>query len=169
MGSVTHMVVDKKELVKEIHRLAHLVVKLEDSPKCGIVARHNSKSSLVVAVKSKKHLDPLLMELKESVLSKLNESFSQGGDGVLRYQNRLCVPDVDDLSYEILEEAHSFRYSIQSGATKMYRALLEVYWCDGLKRDIEEFIAKCPYSQQVKSKHQKLGGLLQEMQVTTWK
>ena len=51
----------------------------------------------------------------------------------------------------------------------MYHDLREVYWCDGLKMDIEEFIAKCPNSQQVKSKHQKLGGLLQEMQFTTWK
>ena len=28
---------------------------------------------------SKKQLDPLLMDLKESVLGKINESFSQGG------------------------------------------------------------------------------------------
>ena len=34
------------------------------------------------------------MELKESVLGKLNESFSLR-DGVLKYQERLCVPNVD--------------------------------------------------------------------------
>ena len=74
----------------------------------------------MVEVKSKKHLDPLLMELKESVLSKSNESFSQGRDGVLMYQGKLCVLDVVDLRSEILEEAHGSRYSIHSGATKMY-------------------------------------------------
>ncbi|WMV46526.1 hypothetical protein MTR67_039911, partial [Solanum verrucosum] len=31
---------------------------------------------------------------KESILNKSIEAFSQGGDGVLRYQGRLCVPDV---------------------------------------------------------------------------
>ena len=51
----------------------------------------------MVEVRSKKYIDPLLMELKESVLGKLNDSFSQGGDGVLRYQWRLCVPNIDDL------------------------------------------------------------------------
>ena len=46
--------------------------------------------------KSKQHLDPLLMKLKESVCSKFSKSLSLG-DGVIRYQGRLCVPDVDDL------------------------------------------------------------------------
>ena len=51
------------------------------------------------------------MDLKESVLSKFNESISQGGDDVLRYKGRLCVPD-DNLRGLILEEAHGSRYSI---------------------------------------------------------
>ena len=33
----------------------------------------------MVEVRSKKYIDPLLMELKESVLGKLNDSFSQRG------------------------------------------------------------------------------------------
>ena len=48
----------------------------------------------MVGVKSKQHLYPLLMELKEIVISKSNDYFSQGEDGVLRHQGRLCVPDV---------------------------------------------------------------------------
>ena len=55
------------------------------------MVRHNSESSSVVEMKSKQHLDPLLMELKESVLSKLNESFFQRRDGVLRYLGRLLI------------------------------------------------------------------------------
>ena len=55
--------------------LARLGVRIEDSLNGGIVVYHNSESSLVVKVKSKKHLDPLLMELKELVLWNINESF----------------------------------------------------------------------------------------------
>ena len=58
----------------------------------------------MVEVKSKQHLDPLLMEMKLSVLGKLNKSFSQWGDGVIRYPGILCVPHVEDLSNVILEE-----------------------------------------------------------------
>ncbi|WMV58615.1 hypothetical protein MTR67_052000 [Solanum verrucosum] len=76
------------------------------------------------------------MELKESVLNKSVEDFSQGGDGVLRYQCRLCVPNVDGLREKILEEAHSSRYFMHPGATKMYRDLRKVNWWNGLKKDI---------------------------------
>ena len=84
------------------------------------MVHHNSESSLVVKVKSKQHLDQSLMELKELVLGKLNESFSERGDGVLRYQGRLCVPDVNYLRKRILEKPNGFRYSIHLDATKMY-------------------------------------------------
>ena len=73
----------------------------------------------MVTVKFKQHLDLALMELKESVLAKLYKSFSLRGDGVLKYEGRLCVPDVDGLGVRILEEAHGSRYSIHLGSTKM--------------------------------------------------
>ena len=56
--------------------LARLGVRIEDSLNGGIVVYHNSESSFVVEVKSKKHLGPLLMEFKELVLWNMNESFS---------------------------------------------------------------------------------------------
>ena len=68
------------------------------------------------------------MELKNSVLLKTNESFALGDDGIIRYQNRLCVPDVDDLWAKIVAEAHGSRYSIHPGSTKMYHDLKQIYW-----------------------------------------
>ena len=65
--------------MKDVHRLVLLGVRLEDSPNGGFMVHHNSDSSLVVEVKSKKHLDPVLMELKELGLGKINEAFSRGG------------------------------------------------------------------------------------------
>ena len=79
MGSVSYIDEAKKDLAKEVHRRARLVVSLEGYPNWGAIVHHNSESSLVVEVKSKKHLDLALMELKELVLDKLNESFSLGG------------------------------------------------------------------------------------------
>ena len=69
----------KKPIVKDVHRLAHLGVRIEDSPIVGVVVCHNFKSSLVVEMNSKQHLDQALIELKESVLGKLNYSFFLGG------------------------------------------------------------------------------------------
>ena len=41
-------------------------------------------------------------------------------------------------------EAHSARYSIHPGSTKMYHDLRCLYWWDGMKKDIAEFVAQCP-------------------------
>ena len=65
----------------------------------------------MLEVKNGKHLDHLLMELKDSVLIKMNESFALGGDDILRYQDRLCVPDANDLRTRIVVEAHGSRYT----------------------------------------------------------
>ena len=96
----------------------------------------------------------------ESVLSKINESFSLVWDGVLRYQGRLCVTNVDGLRKRILEETFGSCYSFHSGWTKIYHDLREVFWWEGLKKDIAKFVGECPNFKQVKAKHQKPGGLL---------
>ena len=75
-------------------------------------------------MKSKKHLDPSFIELNKSLLSKFNESFSLEWDGVLRYQRRLCVPNMDDLRNKILEKCNGYHYSIHPVSTKMYHDLI---------------------------------------------
>ena len=78
-GSVSHLDEAKKDLAREVHRLARLVVRLESDLDGCVIIHHNFESSLVVEVKSKQNLELVLMELNESVLIKLNESFSLGG------------------------------------------------------------------------------------------
>ena len=51
----------------------------------------------------------------------------------------------------------------------MYHDLREIYWWDGLKRDIAEFVTKCSNCKKVKARHLKLGGITQIMDVSTWK
>ena len=67
------------------------------------------------------------MDLKDSVFLKMNESFSLGDDVILRYQDRLCVLNVDDLRTRIVAEAHGFRYFVYPGSTKMYHDLKQIY------------------------------------------
>ena len=51
----------------------------------------------------------------------------------------------------------------------MYHDLWELYWLEGLKKDIVEFVSKCPNCQQVKEEHQKLGVLRQDIKIPTRK
>ena len=48
-------------------------------------------------VKEKQECDPIFLELKDTVHNQRVEVFFQRGDGVLRYQARLCVPDLGEL------------------------------------------------------------------------
>ncbi|KAF3658656.1 hypothetical protein FXO37_14318 [Capsicum annuum] len=67
-----------------------------------------------------------------------------------------------------VEDVDSYS-SAWSGATKMYHDMREVYWWIGMKRDIAEFVAKCSTYQQVKIKHQKISGSMQEFSILAWK
>ena len=82
-------------------------------------------------------------------------------EGVLRIKGRVCVPRVDDLIHTILTEAHSSRYSIHPGATKMYRDLKQHFLCSRMKRYIVDIVTQFPNCQQVKYEHQRSGGTLQ--------
>ena len=78
----------------------------------------------------------------------------------MRYQERLCVPNVDSLRNRILQEPHGSRYSIHPSMTKMYHDIREVFLLYVLKKNIAEIVAKCPNCKQVKPENQRTGGLL---------
>ena len=99
----------------------------------------------------------------------MDESFSLGGDGVLRYQNIFCLPNVVGLRSNILVEAHGSMYSIHPGSTNMYHDLKAVYWWEAMKRDISKFMEECTNFQQVKAEHNKPGVITQTFEIPTWK
>ncbi|WMV41070.1 hypothetical protein MTR67_034455 [Solanum verrucosum] len=76
-----------------------------------------------------------------------------------------------DLFFVELKKAvlKSATYSIHRGGTKMCCDLREIYWLNGMKKDITEFVDMCPNCQQLKVEHQKSGGLSQDISISTWK
>ena len=68
----------------------------------GISLHPSSELPMVVQVNQGQHLDLVLMELIDSMLIEMNDSFTFGGDGIFRYQDKICVPDVDDLRTRIV-------------------------------------------------------------------
>ncbi|WMV19080.1 hypothetical protein MTR67_012465 [Solanum verrucosum] len=62
MGSTAHVEEGKKELAKDVHKLARLGVKLMDSNEGGVVVMNGAESSLVSKVKEKQDQDPVLLE-----------------------------------------------------------------------------------------------------------
>ncbi|XP_075091760.1 uncharacterized protein LOC142171934 [Nicotiana tabacum] len=107
-----------------------------------------AKSTLVDQVKVKQFDDPSLLKLKEGVLSGKIKNFALDENGVMRLDGRLCVPNVEDLRRAIMVEAHSSRYSIHPGSTKMYHDLRDVYCWNNMKKDIADYVSRCLNCQQ---------------------
>lgn len=90
-------------------------------------------------------------------------------EGLLRFEGRIWVPNDPELKEEIMMEAHSSRYSIHPGSTKMYQDLRRNFWWPNMKREIAEYVSKCLTCQKVKAEHQRPSGLLQPLEIPEWK
>lgn len=65
--------------------------------------------------------------------------------------------------------AHSSPFTIHLGSTKIYRDLKQHFWWNDMKQDVAMFVARCLTCQQVKIEHQRASGLLQPLEIPTWK
>ncbi|XP_070050506.1 uncharacterized protein [Nicotiana tomentosiformis] len=133
------------------------------------IDKDTTTSFLVTGVKEHQYEDLVLAYYSDTTPQKKKTPFDITEDGVLRYRGRLCVPNVAGLRRQVMGETHYSRYSIHPGVRKMHHDIREIYWLDGMKKDIAEFVAQCPNCQQVKIKNQKPGGLLQAIEIPTWK
>ena len=143
MGSLAHIAPLRRPLIKELHQLEaedmHLSMK-----ETGILLAHlRAQSSLVEHLKVVQGKDLKLNTLIEEVRNGQHPNFSLDSEGVLHYSSHLCVPEYEGLREAILEEAHSSKYSVHSGSMKMYQDLKPMFWWEGMKKDIEDFVSRC--------------------------
>ncbi|XP_060217135.1 uncharacterized protein LOC132644561 [Lycium barbarum] len=142
-----------RPLAIDFQRLANSGVRLDATPCGGILACVVAQSSLIEYVKAHQFEDRRLLKLKEQVEQGQTKRATIDSDRLLWHDGRLCVPDVEDVRQTIMEEAHSSRYSIHPGATKMYQDLKKHFWGMRMKRNISDYVARCLNCQQVKYEH----------------
>ena len=128
MGSLAHLQVSRRPLAREVQTLANDFVRLEVNEKGGFLACMEARSSFLDKIKGKQFTDEKLVRVRDKVLRGEAKKAKIDEECVLRIKGRVCVPRVDDLIRTILIEAHSSRYSIHPGATKMYRDLKQHFW-----------------------------------------
>ncbi|XP_070677827.1 uncharacterized protein [Malus domestica] len=90
-------------------------------------------------------------------------------DGMLMQENRMYVPNNEELKKEILDEAHCSAYAMHPGGTKMYHTIRPFYYWPGMKREIAEYVSRCIICQQVKAERKKPFGRMQPLPVPQWK
>jgi hypothetical protein len=68
-----------------------------------------------------------------------------------------------------MDEAHTSRYSIHPGSTKMYHDLRQQFWCTRMKRKTAHYVSECDTCRKVKTDYMKPEGLLQPLSIPEWK
>jgi hypothetical protein len=126
-------------------------------------------SNLLQEIRRGQLEDEKVQEIKRNIKEEKSPGFSEDDEGVLWYNGRICVPNVEELKEKILREAHESAYSIHPGGNKMDHDLKATNWWYGMKRDIVEYVALCDTCEWVKAEHQWPAGLLQPLQVPEWK
>jgi len=71
-------------------------------------------------------------QVDDGKLEKLSQNVAQGRspiheDGTLRFQNKLCVPNKEELKKNTIEEAHDTRHLVPPGGIKMYKDLRQFF------------------------------------------
>ncbi|XP_069150832.1 uncharacterized protein [Solanum lycopersicum] len=169
MGSLAILKVDERLLARDVQSLANSFVRLDISEPRKVLAYMDTRSSLLEQIRAQQFDDGDLYKIRDKALKGEDKASILDSDGVLRIKGSICFPRTSDLTRLIMEEAHSLRYSIHPGATKMYHDLKQNYWWCRMKRDIIDFVSHCLNCQQVKYEYQKPGGVTQRMPTPEWK
>src|SRR3954465_9105359 len=97
-----------------------------------LVAKPTFEDQIIAAQKQ----DSGIREIKQNIASGDAKCFSTNDQGRIFFENRLVVPENQDLRHLILKEAHDTPLSIHPGSTKMYRDLRQRFWWTRMKRDM---------------------------------
>jgi hypothetical protein len=89
--------------------------------------------------------------------------------GTLWFKDHLVAPKNHGLRKKIFDEAHTSKYSIHPGSTKMYHDLKAQFWWTHMKRETAHYVAECDTCQRTKADHMRPAGLLQPLSIPAWK
>ena len=82
----------------------------------------SAQPAILDEIKQKQCEDEYLKKIIEEFDSKPRPGFVFEND-VLKFHNRLCVPDGGDLRKRVMTEAHSSKFVMHPGNTKLYHSL----------------------------------------------
>ena len=98
-------------------------MELAQDKKGSLLATLKVRPVLIDRVREAQGQDEQMVKIKEQVQQGNKVDFMISKNGTLLYKGRLCVPSVEVLKREIMEEAHNSAYAMHPGSTKLYRTL----------------------------------------------
>lgn len=133
-----------------------------------LMAMTKGHFDLLDQIKEMQSNDPYCLKIGKK-MEKLDPSIKDFGvkDGFLCFKDRIVILEIGDFRKTILKEAHRSPYFAHPSGEKMRENLKKTFYWNGMKRDFNEFVARCLECQKVKAKHQHLGGQLYPLDIPT--
>jgi hypothetical protein len=125
------------------------------------------RDEIIATQKNDEGMDHIKRRMKEGDLKVA--CFCEDAEGTLWFKERLVVPKKEALKKKILDEAHTLRYSIHPGSTKMNHDLRQQFWWTRMKREVAHYVSECDTCRKVKADYINPGGLLQPLSIPEWK
>src|ERR1044072_9078508 len=119
------MMVKELELIEQFRDLSLVCEVTPHSVMLGMLKINND---FLEEIKEALKRDVKLVDLMVGTDRPENDDFKLDAQGVLRFQDRICIPDDEAIKKVILKESHRSNLSIHSGATKMYQDLKGLFW-----------------------------------------
>lgn len=109
--------------------------------------------------------EPSLEALKTQAAGTGPDSRLTLHDGILLYQGRVIVPDVNCLRTHLIREVHDQISTAHPGRDKTYRLLRDRYYWRGMLADVDQYVRNCHPCRRALSPRDKTPGLLQALPI----
>ena len=92
-------------------------------------------------------------KLQNTTVNSDKPDLSIDKNGLLRFKNRLYIPDLTELKITILDEVHKKPYSTHPGYQKTITTLRKLFYWPNVKGETTKYLDRWQYFQQVKAEH----------------
>src|SRR4051812_12668629 len=151
------LMVKELDLIKQFRDLSLVCEGTPNSVKLGML---KLTSGILEEIREGQKADVELIDKLTLINQGKGGEFRVDKNGILKFGDRVCVPNFSELRKNILEEGHRSGLSIHPGATKMYHDLKKLLWWHGMKKEIAEFVNSYLTCQKSKIEHLKPSGFM---------
>ena len=163
---ISALMVKEMELIEQFRDISLVCEVTPGSEKLGML---KLTSQLLEDIKEGQKIDLELVDRLTLINQGKEVDFRIDRNGIMIFRDRVCVLDMSELKWSILEEGHKSSLSLHPRATKMYQDLMKMFWWTGMKKDAAAFMCACLVCQKSKVEHQKSFGLMQPLSIPEWK
>ena len=127
---MSSMMVKELDIIEQFRDMSSVYAVTPQSVMLGMLKINNE---FLESIRKAQKLDVKLVDFMVGTDQPENSDFKLDAQGVLRFRNRIRIPDDAEMKKVILEESHRSKLSIHPGATKMYKDLKGLFWWLGMK------------------------------------